>query len=148
MYNRAQYGWQDCSTKNYRTFVSMALAGLPCPCDPRTEIGDIEDILCDIGDEQSIEENLSTFSAHMANIRHILELAGPGKLVLIDELGAGTDPKEGAALAQAILAEIHAKGALCVVTSHYSELKIMGPENPWDVQCQRGVGSRQYGAYV
>jgi len=123
-------GGKTVALKTTGLLVSMALAGLPCPCDPRTEIGDIEDILCDIGDEQSIEENLSTFSAHMANIRHILELAGPGKLVLIDELGAGTDPKEGAALAQAILAEIHAKGALCVVTSHYSELKIMAQKTP------------------
>ena len=95
-------GGKTVALKTAGLLVCMALAGLPCPCDVGTEIGDIQDILCDIGDEQSIEENLSTFSAHMESIRNILIAAGPGKLVLIDELGAGTDPKEGAALAQAL----------------------------------------------
>lgn len=123
-------GGKTVALKTTGLLVCMALAGLPCPCDPRTEIGNIDDILCDIGDEQSIEENLSTFSAHMENIRNILEAASPGKLVLIDELGAGTDPKEGAALAQAILMKIHQSGALTIVTSHYGELKVMAQKTP------------------
>ena len=123
-------GGKTVALKTAGLLVCMALAGLPCPCDRGTEIGDIQDILCDIGDEQSIEENLSTFSAHMENIRNILIAAGPGKLVLIDELGAGTDPKEGAALAQAILTKIHESGALCIVTSHYGELKVMAQKTP------------------
>lgn len=118
-------GGKTVALKTCGLLVAMALAGIPCPCDPQTEIGNIQEILCDIGDEQSIEENLSTFSAHMTNVKNILDSAGRGKLVLIDELGAGTDPKEGAALAQAILEKIHRSGALCVITSHYSELKIM-----------------------
>ncbi|HAF66763.1 MAG: endonuclease MutS2 [Bacillota bacterium] len=118
-------GGKTVSLKTCGLLVAMALAGMPCPCDPKTQIGDIKAILCDIGDEQSIEANLSTFSAHITNIKHILAESGRGKLVLIDELGAGTDPKEGAALAQAILEKIHNSGALCVVTSHYGELKIL-----------------------
>ncbi len=118
-------GGKTVSLKTCGLLVAMALAGMPCPCDSRTEIGDFKEILCDIGDEQSIEEDLSTFSAHITNVRNILALSGRGKLVLIDELGAGTDPREGAALAQAILERIHGSGALCVVTSHYGELKIM-----------------------
>ncbi|MGI6627249.1 MAG: endonuclease MutS2 [Bacillota bacterium] len=118
-------GGKTVALKTCGLLVAMALAGMPCPCDPLTEIGNIEEILCDIGDEQSIEENLSTFSAHMTNVKNILSSAGRGKLVLIDELGAGTDPKEGAALARAILEKIHDSGALCVITSHYGDLKIM-----------------------
>ncbi len=118
-------GGKTVTLKTCGLLVAMALAGMPCPCDSRTEIGNIEEILCDIGDEQSIEENLSTFSAHMTNVKHILGSAARGSLVLIDELGAGTDPREGAALAQAILDKIHSSGALCVITSHYGDLKIM-----------------------
>ncbi len=118
-------GGKTVTLKTCGLLVAMALAGMPCPCDSRTEIGNIEEILCDIGDEQSIEENLSTFSAHMTNVKHILASASRGSLVLIDELGAGTDPREGAALAQAILEKIHNSGALCVITSHYGDLKIM-----------------------
>jgi DNA mismatch repair protein MutS2 len=118
-------GGKTVSLKTCGLLVAMALAGMPCPCDPETQIGGIRAILCDIGDEQSIEANLSTFSAHITNIKRIVSLSGRGKLVLIDELGAGTDPKEGSALAQAILEKIHNSGALCVVTSHYGELKII-----------------------
>ncbi|MGI6660603.1 MAG: endonuclease MutS2 [Bacillota bacterium] len=121
-------GGKTVSLKTCGLLVAMALAGMPCPCDPKTQIGDIKAILCDIGDEQSIEENLSTFSAHITNIKQILAVSGRGKLVLIDELAAGTDPREGAALAQAILEKLHESGALCVVTSHYGELKTVAQQ--------------------
>lgn len=121
-------GGKTVALKTCGLLVAMALAGMPCPCDLNTKIGNIKGILCDIGDEQSIEQNLSTFSAHISNIKKILDSSKKGKLVIIDELGAGTDPGEGAALALSILEEIHHSGALCVVTSHYSELKIMAQQ--------------------
>lgn len=117
-------GGKTVALKTCGLLSMMALSGMPCPCGPETTIGNISDVLCDIGDEQSIEENLSTFSAHISNVIRILRNAGPGKLVLIDELGAGTDPKEGAALALAILRHLNSSGALCLITSHFSELKL------------------------
>lgn len=123
-------GGKTVALKTLGLLTAMALSGLPCPCHETTCVGKIDDILCDIGDEQSIEENLSTFSAHISNVVKIIDRAGPGKLVLIDELGAGTDPKEGAALAAAILNRIHRSGALCVVTSHYSEMKLLAQKTP------------------
>lgn len=133
-------GGKTVALKTVGLLTCMALAGLPCPCHENTVIGDIEDVLADIGDEQSIEENLSTFSAHIRNVKRIIERSGPGRLVLIDELCQGTDPEEGSALAIAVLEEIHRKNALTVVTSHFSELKILasnveGMENAsveWD----------------
>jgi DNA mismatch repair protein MutS2 len=108
----------------------MALAGMHCPCRGDTVIGAISDILLDIGDQQSIEESLSTFSAHIANVKMILDNARPGTLVLIDELGAGTDPLEGAALGLAILRRLNDSGALSVVTSHFTEFKLAAESNP------------------
>jgi len=121
-------GGKTVALKTIGLLTAMTLAGLPCPCQEPTVIGKIEGILADIGDQQSIEENLSTFSAHMSNVRKILEDAGPGKLVLIDELGQGTDPEEGAALAVAILKSIHEKGPLTVVTSHFSQMKVLAQD--------------------
>jgi len=121
-------GGKTVALKTCGLLTAMALAGFPCPCHENTVIGGIEDILCDIGDEQSIEENLSTFSAHISNVKRVIKNAGPGKLVLIDELGAGTDPKEGAALGVAILSRIHKSKALCLVTSHYSEMKLFAQQ--------------------
>ncbi len=117
-------GGKTVALKTCGLLTVMALSGMPCPCRDDTVIGNITDILLDIGDEQSIEESLSTFSAHISNVKHILENAKSGSLVLVDELGAGTDPKEGAALALAILRNLNSSRALSVITSHFSELKI------------------------
>ncbi len=123
-------GGKTVALKTCGLLSAMALSGFPCPCREETVVGQITDVLCDIGDEQSIEESLSTFSAHISNVVRILREAGPGKLILIDELGAGTDPQEGAALALAILKKLNSSGALSVITSHFSELKVAAQQNP------------------
>ncbi len=123
-------GGKTVALKTIGLLTALALSGFPVPATEGTVVGDFSDVLVDIGDEQSIQENLSTFSAHIKNIIAILKEAGPGKLVLIDELGAGTDPKEGAALGLAVLRRLHSSGALVVVSTHYSELKTLAYESP------------------
>jgi len=143
--------------------AAMTKAGIPAPVGPESRVALFDDCFADVGDEQSIEASLSTFSAHLKNLAEVLDRASPDSLVLIDELGSGTDPAEGAALGAAIVEELTRRGAFTVATTHLGDLKLLAAELPGVVNASlqfdeqalaptyrliKGIPGRSYGLAI
>jgi DNA mismatch repair protein MutS2 len=123
-------GGKTVALKTVGLAALMARAGLHLTAESGSVIGWFTDVVTDIGDAQNLEKDLSTFSGHMVNLKALLATAGAGTLVLIDEIAVGTDPDQGAALAQAVLEALSTKGVTCLVTTHYERLKALGAADP------------------
>lgn len=143
--------------------AAMTKAGIPAPVLPESRVALFDDCFADVGDEQSIEASLSTFSAHLKNLAEVLDRATPDSLVLIDELGSGTDPAEGAALGAAIVEELTRRGTFTVATTHLGDLKLLAAELPGVVNASlqfdeqalaptyrliKGIPGRSYGLAI
>lgn len=131
-------GGKTVAMKTVGLLTQMALSGLHIPAEKGSVIGYVEQVLADIGDGQSISHNLSTFSSHMTNITRILEQANSKTLVLLDEVGSGTDPMEGMGIAIAIMEALYQKGCLIIASTHYGEIKTFASEHPGFVNGSMG----------